>query len=62
MAGDPVRAGTPIGAIGDTGSASTGPHLHLELYALVRGSWLLVDPMGFLEAGIAGLSDRVVYA
>lgn len=30
--GDKVTAGTPISLVGDTGSLSTGPHLHFELW------------------------------
>lgn len=50
--GDRVAAGNPIGYIGDTGSASKGPHLHLEL---ARSQWACndgnqsIDPIAFIN-------------
>ncbi len=46
--GDPVTAGTVVGALGSTGE-STGPHLHYE----IRRGDVAVDPMPFLETGQA---------
>lgn len=42
--GDQVRAGEAIAIIGNTGTLSTGPHLHFELWHKGRA----VDPTGFL--------------
>lgn len=41
--GREVRAGQPIGTLGNTGTCTTGPHLHWELY--VNGQ--TVDPLGY---------------
>ena len=43
-AGDMVKAGQQIGAVGDTG-ISTAPHLHFEIH--VNGT--PVDPLQFFE-------------
>lgn len=43
--GDQVRAGEAIAIIGNTGTLSTGPHLHFELWHKGR----VVDPTGFLS-------------
>lgn len=43
--GDKVKAGTPIGLIGDVGKLSTGPHLHFELWH--RGE--PIDPTGYIN-------------
>ncbi|PPF85832.1 M23 family peptidase [Clavibacter michiganensis] len=44
-AGDPVKVGTQIGQVGNTG-ASTGPHLHLEIH-IADGT--PVDPFAWLQ-------------
>ncbi|MDY5159362.1 M23 family metallopeptidase, partial [Actinotignum timonense] len=44
-AGDKVKAGDVIGAVGSNGY-STGPHLHLEIHA---ANDELLDPLAFLE-------------
>lgn len=35
--GDKVEAGDPVGLVGNTGSASSGPHLHATLSRKVKG-------------------------
>jgi murein DD-endopeptidase MepM/ murein hydrolase activator NlpD len=48
QAGQMVRAGNRIGAVGSTGN-STGPHLH---YMVLNGGWPnYVNPSGFLAGG-----------
>ncbi|MDO4027518.1 M23 family metallopeptidase [Clavibacter michiganensis] len=44
-AGDPVKVGTQIGQVGNTG-ASTGPHLHLEIHV---ADGTPVDPFAWLQ-------------
>jgi hypothetical protein len=50
--GDRVNVGDPIGAIGNTGSASNGAHLHLEL---AHSQWACndgnqsIDPIAFIN-------------
>ena len=49
-AGDRVRAGTPLGTVGDTGNArGTPPHLHYGVYA-ADGA---IDPLPRLRASVA---------
>ncbi|WP_434157170.1 M23 family metallopeptidase [Clavibacter michiganensis] len=43
--GDPVKVGTQIGQVGNTG-ASTGPHLHLEIHV---ADGTPVDPFAWLQ-------------
>ncbi|MDO4024451.1 M23 family metallopeptidase [Clavibacter michiganensis] len=45
QAGDPVKVGTQIGQVGNTG-ASTGPHLHLEIHV---ADGTPVDPFAWLQ-------------
>lgn len=51
--GDRVNVGDPIGAVGNTGSASKGAHLHLEL---AHSQWACndgnqsIDPIAWIEA------------
>ncbi|MBI4819606.1 MAG: peptidoglycan DD-metalloendopeptidase family protein [Deltaproteobacteria bacterium] len=48
MLGQNVEAGENIGAVGSTGTSSTGPHLHFELRAKGRP----IDPTDQLEAWV----------
>jgi murein DD-endopeptidase MepM/ murein hydrolase activator NlpD len=44
--GASVLAGWTIGASGSTG-ASSGPHLHFDVYKYINGSWRVIDPFGW---------------
>jgi len=46
--GDRVTPGRLLGYSGKTGNID-GEHLHLSVYQLIDGKWLLVDPMLFLK-------------
>jgi len=46
--GDRVTPGMMLGYSGRTGNID-GEHLHLSVYQLIDGKWLLVDPMLFLK-------------
>ena len=60
--GQAVRKGQQLGTIGNTGAYSTGAHLHLELWAVVEGQTVLLDPMQWFANGLAGFHDGVIYA
>ena len=46
--GDIIKAGTPIGIMGDTGFA-TGAHLHYEVRTKDGDLWLAVNPLGYIK-------------
>jgi len=46
--GDTIKAGTPIGIMGDTGFA-TGAHVHYEVRTKDGDSWLAVNPLGYIK-------------
>jgi len=37
--GDKKKLGEPVGRVGNTGTASSGPHLHATLSKTLRGAW-----------------------
>lgn len=37
--GDKKKIGEPVGRVGNTGTASSGPHLHATLSKAVQGAW-----------------------
>ena len=45
-----ISAGTPIGTVGNTGSAAgTMPHVHFEVYTIENGKEIHTDPFVYLE-------------
>jgi murein DD-endopeptidase MepM/ murein hydrolase activator NlpD len=48
QSGDTIKAGTPIGIMGDTGFA-TGAHVHYEVRTKDGDSWLAVNPLGYIK-------------
>jgi len=51
--GDQVETGQVIGWADNTGWSS-GDHLHFEVYELVSGKWVLIDPLQEMEMAFAG--------
>jgi len=48
QSGDIIKAGTPIGIMGDTGFA-TGAHVHYEVRTKDGDSWQAVNPLGYIQ-------------
>ena len=46
--GDTVKAGTPLGIMGDTGFA-TGAHVHYEVRTKDGDNWLAVNPLNYIQ-------------
>lgn len=46
--GAQIHAGEPVGVMGMTGFA-TGEHLHYEVRLKQNGSWVAVDPIGYIH-------------
>ena len=60
--GDQVKAGAEVAISGNTGSAKTGPHLHMEVRKTVDGKTSLMDPKEYLaEIAVRGnLSQKLI--
>ena len=52
--GTKVNEGDPVGKVGNTGSASSGPHLHLTISKQLKGIYgptsVKIDPIEFVKA------------
>lgn len=46
--GDTIKAGTPLGIMGDTGFA-TGTHVHYEIRINDGGNWSPVNPLNYIQ-------------
>lgn len=46
--GDIIKAGTPLGIMGDTGFA-TGAHVHYEVRTIDGANWLAVNPLNYIQ-------------
>lgn len=46
--GDTISAGNPIGTMGNTGF-TTGEHLHYEITLNQNGTWIPVNPLGYIH-------------
>jgi murein DD-endopeptidase MepM/ murein hydrolase activator NlpD len=55
-----VAAGQHVGALGQTGTHVTGPHVHLEVRKGEYDDGLVVDPMHFFIAAIPGLRQSLI--
>lgn len=46
--GDIIKAGTPLGVMGDTGF-TTGAHVHYEVRTKDGDNWLAVNPLNYIQ-------------